>query len=149
MLVFIACGKEKQNHPCKAEDLYIGAYFRKTLLYAKSLKPDKIYILSAKYGCVEPDAIIAPYEKTMADYSEHEKRNWAKNVYAQLIEKGCNFEDKAVFLCGNNYRKYIQRLFKNNVVPFKNIGIIAQMGEINKAIGKKNGKNNGTAQRRS
>lgn len=44
-IILISCVKEKQDRTCKAEELYISPFFKKSLAYAKSLHPDKIFIL--------------------------------------------------------------------------------------------------------
>ena len=49
-IVLISCASKKLNHKAKAGDLYISQLFKSGLRYAKSLNPDKIFILSAKYG---------------------------------------------------------------------------------------------------
>jgi hypothetical protein len=61
----ISCVKTKLDHTAKAKDLYISDLFRKNLAYAKKMKPDHIFILSAKYGLLGLDDRIAPYEKTL------------------------------------------------------------------------------------
>ncbi len=42
------------------------------------------FILSAKYGLVSPDEVIAPYEKTLNDMGAGERREWASRVQAQM-----------------------------------------------------------------
>jgi len=49
-IVLISCSSKKSAHKSKAKNLYISTLFRLSLAYAKKLKPDKIFILSAKYG---------------------------------------------------------------------------------------------------
>ena len=58
-ITILSCSKKK--HPLseggtiEAKDLYQGQIFRKSYIYAnKFLKPDRIYILSAKYGLLKP-----------------------------------------------------------------------------------------------
>lgn len=46
-IVLLSCGKSKQNHPCKAEDMYTGALFQKSLQVAKKNAP-KRYIYSVR-----------------------------------------------------------------------------------------------------
>ena len=48
-IVLISCVSKKKAQKAKAEELYESPLFVKSLAYAKSLKPDSIYILSAKH----------------------------------------------------------------------------------------------------
>lgn len=127
MIVFISCVKKKRNQPCKAEEMYVSPLFQKSLAYAKSLKPRKIYILSALYGVLELDDKINPYEKTLLKMNSEEKKDWANKVCRQLTDKEIDFTEKTVFLCGNEYRKYLIHNFPNNEIPLKSLGIGQQL----------------------
>jgi hypothetical protein len=63
-IALISCGKSKRREKAPAQQLYTGALFQKSLAYARRIKSDEIYILSAHYGLVELTQEIAPYEKT-------------------------------------------------------------------------------------
>lgn len=122
MNVFIGCVKTKQRKICAAEELYISPLFRYSLQYAKTItSPDKIFILSAKYGVLRLHDIIAPYELCLNDMNEKQCKKWAENCIRQMENHNINFNEKAVFLCGEKYRKYIINNFKNNSIPLKNI----------------------------
>lgn len=128
MIVFISCTKKKINKRCKVKELYTAsAWFRKAYKYAVSLNPIYIYILSAKYGLLNENDIIEPYEKTLHGAKENEVKIWSAKVISQMKEKGINFEDKAIFLCGKNYRKYLIPKFTNYEAPISHLGIGAQM----------------------
>ena len=106
-IVLISCVKSKLPHKAKAKDLYISSWFRYNLKYARQIKPDEIFILSAKYGLLELDQIIEPYEATLNGMSEVAKRNWANSVLEQLAMM-CDLEkDQFIFLASSNYRKYL------------------------------------------
>jgi len=49
-IVLISCASKKLEVKAKAADLYTSALFKLNLKYARKLKPDGIFILSAKYG---------------------------------------------------------------------------------------------------
>lgn len=128
MIIFLSCTKKKMDRKCKASEMYSPSqWFRGGYKYAKSLKPDKIYILSAKYGLLEEDDIIEPYEKTLVSARDKEIKRWSLMVARQIQEKQIDTRQQAVFLCGKNYRKYISRLFPNNVAPLEHLGIGKQM----------------------
>ena len=123
MIVFLSCTKTKRNVTCKARDMYTSDLFVKSLAYAESLHPDKIYILSAKYGLLRLDQIIDPYEQTLAGAKGGTCKQWAVMVYKQMLKEGINFSEDALFLCGENYRKYLMTKFPNGEAPLKNLGI--------------------------
>lgn len=127
MIVFLSCVKSKQNRKCAAKDMYISDLFKKSFEYAKKMRPRKIYILSAKYGLLELDDIIEPYELTLNTMTERQRRAWACKVIKQCKQKNIDFTERAVFLCGNNYRKYLMRNFPKAEAPLKNMGIGKQL----------------------
>ena len=128
MIVFISCTKKKRETPCKAKDMYSESqWFRLALKYAEKLKPAYIYILSAKYGLLELDDIIEPYEKTLIHKKTNEIKVWSKMVADQMKQKNINQQETAVFLCGKPYRKYLRNLFAHSIVPCEHLGIGRQM----------------------
>lgn len=77
MIAFVGCVKSKKDHPCKAEEMYTSDLFKKSLMYAK--KADKVYILSAKYGLVELDEVILPYQETLNTKTREQQKNGHTN----------------------------------------------------------------------
>lgn len=120
MICFISCVKKKQNKKCIAKDMYISNYFKYLLKYAYKTNSDKIFILSAKYGVLELNDEIEPYEKCLNNVTEKEKKEWAFKCYNQLKQKNIDFNDKIIWLCGKNYKKYLIKKFRNNIEPLKN-----------------------------
>ena len=116
MIALIGCVKQKQNIACYACKMYTSPLFKKS--YAYALKhTQKIYILSAKYGLLSPNTIILPYNETLKAKTEHEKKAWAAKVYAQMQKEGISPKDQILFLCGENYCKYLRRSYKNSTKP--------------------------------
>lgn len=74
MIIFISCVKQKRNSPCRAKDMYISALFKKMYRYARSLNPDSLYILSAKYGVLSPNDVIEPYDVTLKKLGANQKK---------------------------------------------------------------------------
>ena len=54
-IVLISCVSKKLVHAAKVRDIYVSPLFRLNLAYAESLKPDAIYVLSAKHGLLPLD----------------------------------------------------------------------------------------------
>ena len=61
-IAVINCGSKKKDQACPAREMYEGgSLFRKMREYVEQTY-DQYYILSGKYGLMEPDEIIEPYE---------------------------------------------------------------------------------------
>lgn len=128
-IYLIQCTKKKKKYKCKAEELYSESdWFEKALAYAKKQNPDLIFILSAKYHLVRLNDIVEPYNLTLKDFSEKEKKVWSYIVYKKI--KKVN-PTKIIFLAGVAYRKYlIYKLRQQNIecfCPLKNLSIGYQL----------------------
>ncbi len=86
-IVLISCVSKKRPTKSKARDLYISPLFRKNLEYALKLKPDQIFILSAKYGLVSLEEEIEPYDLTLNTMSANEVKDWSKGVLSDLANE--------------------------------------------------------------
>lgn len=127
MIVFLSYVKSKNNKSCEAQHMYVSDLFKKSLQYAKSLNPKKIYILSAKYGVLELTDVIEPYELTLNNMTEKERKIWAYKVIKQCEEKNIDFSETALFLCGSNYRRYVMTKFPNATAPLAKLSIGKQL----------------------
>jgi hypothetical protein len=126
-VVLISCVSKKQSIKSKAKDLYISPLFKYNLKFAKSFNPTKIFILSAKYGLVDLDKEIEPYNQTLNKMSQAEIKDWSKQVLCDL-RKEANFEkEEFIFLAGEKYRKYLISEIKNYQIPLKGLGIGKQL----------------------
>lgn len=134
MYVFLSCVKTKLDKKAYVKDMYISPLFKFSLAYARTLTvDDKIFVLSAKYGLLKLDDIISPYEKSLNEFKEKERKIWAYNTFRQ-IEKIVDLNEEAIFLCGMNYRKYIITKFKNASVPLKGLMLGEQLQFYKKAL---------------
>ena len=127
MIVFIGCVKQKKNYKTQAQDLYDSVFFEKCLNFAKSYNPKNIYILSAKYGLLNLTDEIEPYECTLNNMSIKEQKNWAEKVLNQMKQHDIDFTEETVWLCGNNYRKYLLQNFQKYSCPLEGLGIGKQL----------------------
>ena len=106
-VVLLSCTKSKTKHAAPAQELYSASpMFQKTLEYGKSLKPDKMYILSAKHHLVPLTKTLEPYDKTLKEMPKDEKDKWGEETIKQMRSSGINPEkDQFVFLTGSEYMK--------------------------------------------
>jgi hypothetical protein len=126
-IVLISCVSQKRAYRSKAKDLYISALFKKNLAYAWQLNPDAIFILSAKYGLVDLDAEIEPYDLTLNTMPAMEIRNWAEKVLQQLRQVADIRNDHFIFLAGMKYRKYLLPHLASYEIPLEGLTIGKQL----------------------
>ena len=126
-IILISCVSKKLPNKSKARDLYVSALFKKNLRFAQKLDPDHIFILSAKYGLVDLDDEIEPYDLTLNTMSTAEIRLWANGVLRQLAEVSDLQQDHFIFLAGDKYRKYLLPRLKNVEIPLQGLRIGEQL----------------------
>ena len=88
-----------------ARDLYTSDWFLKASSYAVK-NSNRWFILSAKYGLLDPDDVIEPYDKTLNNMPVKARRDWAVKVLDELIPQ-LNNGDQVVFLAGMKYREFL------------------------------------------
>jgi hypothetical protein len=133
-VIFISCVSKKLPHRARAEELYVSDLFKKSLAYAKSLKPRKIFILSAKYGLLPLNKTIPPYEQTLNTMKSKEVEKWSEKVLLQMRAQKIDFKkDEAIFLAGVKYRKYLMSQFKHAKAPLSKLGIGKQLAYLKHA----------------
>lgn len=134
-IVLIACSKTKASKKMEAKDLYQGKLFKKSLDYAHSLNPDRIFILSAKHHLLPIDKQIEPYDLTLNKMSAYEKKRWAEIVKNQIEKEGFDVDkDKFIFLAGENYSKYLEQVLSNSIKPLKGLKYGCQLQKLKQLI---------------
>ena len=122
-IVLISCASQKEDSKMEAEKIYKSTLFKKSLAYAKKLKPDAIYILSALHHLLPLDRVTAPYNLTLNTMSKKERTEWGKKVVEQLKQVANLEEDTFVVLAGENYLTPIQSHLKHLELPLKGMKI--------------------------
>lgn len=129
-IVLISCVSLKLPHKARVEDLYTSTLFKLNLKYAKKLKPDAIFILSAKHGLLDLAVEIAPYDVTLNEMHTAERKVWAKAVLEQLGKRTNLQSDHFIFLAGQNYRKYVAPSLASFEVPLEGLPIGKQLQKL-------------------
>jgi len=135
-IVLVSCVKKKQAQPVAAKDMYVSPLFRKMLAYAMKQKPDKIFILSAKYGLLELARVIESYEKTLNSMKDTDIRCWAERVLEQLRRKVDLKRDQFTILASQKYRKHLVGHFEHCIVPMQGLRIGEQLAFLTQELGK-------------
>lgn len=126
-IVLISCASKKRAGKAKAEALYISPLFEKSLTYARSLKADKIFILSAKYGLLDLDTEIEPYDLTLNEMPARDVKAWAQRVFKQIAAQADPAQDHFIFLAGAKYRKYLMPMLASSEAPLARLSIGKQL----------------------
>lgn len=120
----------KRSHRAKAKDLYISTLFKLNIKYARKLNPDNIYILSAKYGLLDLEQEIEPYEQTLNTMPSNEVKQWASRVIDQIKQISSVEETTFVFLAGEKYRKYLLPHITHSQIPLEGLRIGEQLKKL-------------------
>lgn len=126
-IVFVSCVSKKLPRKARAEELYISPLFKLNLAYAKKLKPQKVFILSAKHGLLRLSDTVAPYDTTLNKMLDPERRKWGARVLKQLRGKVDLQKDRFIFLAGGRYRKYLMPHMRHVEIPMIHLGIGKQL----------------------
>lgn len=139
-IVLLSCTKSKLDHKAPAQELYSASpMFKKTLEYGKSLKPDKMYILSAKHYLVPLNKELAPYDKTLKEMPAEEKEKWGEETIKQMKQAGLNLnKDKFIFLTGNEYLKPFKNYISNIETPMEGKRLGERLKWLNTQLSKLN-----------
>lgn len=87
-IAILPCSQRKAKVPCSAGNMYKSNLFVLRRRYAKDvLGCDEIYVLSAKYGLIDLDKIIEPYNTKLDTLSEEEYIDWQCQVMTQYLMK--------------------------------------------------------------
>jgi len=136
-IALVACVSKKSLQPSPAQDLYISDWFRKASTYARRVA-NEWYILSAKYGLVSPDTIIAPYDETLNRMPVAARRAWARRVLEDLVQV-LQPGDHIIVLAGKRYRENlvgpIQQMGCSVEVPMEGLGIGRQLSWLKRRLG--------------
>ncbi|RMD89155.1 MAG: hypothetical protein D6811_12745 [Alphaproteobacteria bacterium] len=129
VLHLVSCVSKKAAAPAPARDLYLSDWFRKARAFVES-QGGLWYILSAKYGLVQPDEIIEPYDRTLRTMPISARKEWAQRVVNQL-EREKLHAGKIVVLAGRRYREFLmpalRRMADTVEVPMDGLGIGRQL----------------------
>jgi hypothetical protein len=132
-IVLIACVSKKGNKKAKAKDLYKSQLFTYSLAYANTLKPDKIFILSALHHLLELEKEIEPYDVTLSNIpmnkrkpglkvlNSKEKIEWGKKVVEMLSKQTDLRQDKFIILAGQEYIKPIIENISHYSLPLNGL----------------------------
>jgi hypothetical protein len=128
-ITLVSCVGKKRFEASLAKDLYQSPWFFKARKYVEKKNLDW-YVLSAKYGLVNRDEILKPYEQTLNNMPAEERRSWANKVFEQILKELPNGGQINIF-AGIRYREYLVPLLENAgyeiEIPLSELGIGKQL----------------------
>lgn len=119
-LVVVGCGARKLETPAPAALLYTGPLFRSWLeaALAVSTAPGDVLILSARYGFLDLDQPITPYNLRMTDPGAVTVAELADQVAARGIQRRT-----VLALCGRAYADKLRAVFPAVETPLAGLGL--------------------------
>lgn len=122
VIAIIGCGARKLPYAAEARQLYIGSYFRACLRAAEAAAPGRAFILSAKYGLLDPSTLIRPYDLTLGQPGAV----GVDFVAAQAARLGVA-DERVIALCGSRYAELARQVWPNVETPLAGLGIGNQL----------------------
>jgi len=133
-IALVSCAKKKRRVRSRAADLYVSTLFRLSNEYAKKLKVDQIWILSAKYGLLHPDIDVDPYNLTLNKMTATQIAKWGVDVLSQLRQVADLKRDHFLILAGERYRRELVGAIVNYKVPMEGLRFGQQMAWLKRQI---------------
>ena len=122
-LVIVGCGARKRTLPAPACDMYVGPYFRATLLAATALADrSDVLILSAKYGLLGIGQPVEPYDLTLGQPGAIT----AGQLAHQAAQRGITGRTVTA-LCGARYTALARQVWPDLRAPLAGLGIGQQL----------------------
>lgn len=125
MIYLIACSNTKLKAPARACDLYQGQAFKFSRQLAEKRGFD-YFILSARYGLLDPLQVIAPYNDYLGKMTKDQRTAWADKVTQQIRAKGLHAQ-AVTFLAGSLYAEPLAPIFTHAMRPLAGKGIGQQL----------------------
>lgn len=122
-IVLISCVSKKKLGKHPAAKLYEGSLFNYSYEYAKSLEPDHIHIISAKYGLIDYNTIIENYDVTLNNMKKEEIIDWSYKIFEELNSKYDIDVTEFIILAGKNYYQFFIDKLPLVLLPLGNLPI--------------------------
>ena len=137
-LCLVSCVKTKLPNPAPARQLYVSDWFRKARAVVEA-EGWPWRILSAKYGLVDPETVIEPYEKTLNSMRKSERVEWSRTVLTSLDPSLADV-DSVVIFASERYREFLMPALRERGitvhVPMKGLRNGEQLAQLTKWLGR-------------
>ena len=128
-LCLVSCVSMKRPVSARARDLYVSPWFQKARSCVEAMGCPW-FILSAKYGLVDPNSMIDPYNQRLKTMPVNRRRAWARGVIEDLAPRLAGVNSVAI-LAGSAYREFVEPELRGRgltvYVPMEGMGIGRQL----------------------
>ena len=125
----MSCVSVKRPFPARARELYTSPWFEKARSCVEEMGCPW-FILSAKYGLLDPNSLIAPYNQTLKTMQASLRRAWARGVMEDLVPHTVGINSVTLF-AGMAYREFLGPELRERgltvYVPMEGMGIGQQL----------------------
>ncbi|PFM82687.1 hypothetical protein COJ46_02435 [Bacillus sp. AFS077874] len=130
-IALISCTKLKADYSCETKEMYQkSTLFKKAIKYIEQQDFEDWFVLSAKYGLLNKQEIINPYDLTLNNMKVKERKEWSRLVFKQIEDLNLNIE-RIDFFAGSKYREFLIPNLENRGifcnVPLQGKGIGEQL----------------------
>jgi len=128
----VSCSKSKLESEAPAQDLYTSHLFRLSRKVCEE-RYDQWAILSARFGLIMPDQVIAPYDVTLSEMGHYHLRRWASDAEHTIM---ATWTETVVFhvFAGKRYMKAVASL--RHVDELQGLGIGHRLQRLNTMLRK-------------
>lgn len=127
-IAIIPCTSQKSETGGPAREVWVGNHFQLVLAYCEHFF-DKTYIMSYKYGFIEPDQPIEPYDIDIQLSSAVDKLQWWWKVKGNITELLQQDKPRVVALYTGQFerdrvmREFVLQGCRNVIVPWEGLGV--------------------------
>ena len=133
-LYLVSCVSVNRPSPTLARELYTSPWFKKARSCVEEMGCPW-YILSAKYGLLNPNSTIAPYNETLKTMPTIRRRAWARGVIEDLAPHTVGINSVTLF-AGMAYREFLGPALRERgltvYVPMEGMAIGQQLSWLSK-----------------
>lgn len=117
-VALVGCGARKRPGSHAARDLYTGSLFRAAFAHAERTA-DEVYIVSALWGLVAPDAQLEAYERALDALSKPEREAWADRIVSDLAERFAGLSVRIAIYAGAAYADELEEAIRRRVTDLR------------------------------
>ena len=133
-VAIIPCTNQKSDTPGPAREVWIGHHFQLVLAHAEMFY-DKVLVMSYKYGFIDPDFVIEPYDIDIRESKAAEKLRWWFNLRSDIrllsswnpllvgLYTGDVERDRII-------REFVRSGTRQVILPFEGLSIGKRMAQV-------------------
>lgn len=133
-VAIIPCTNQKSDRPGPAREVWVGNHFQLILAHAEMFY-DTVYIMSYKYGLIEPDALIEPYDIDLRTANAGTRLRWWAKMKGDIADVSSESPLLVALYTGAVERDRIITEFVRNgveqvITPFEGLKVGDRMSKV-------------------